>query len=87
MPAKTDPPLNTQKFFAMTVPNCKKVTLIPTLKYKIHEKSIVWTDGWSSYFTLGKHFDSWEYVNHSRHFKYPTVGYLIRVVGALLPGK
>ena len=56
MPAATDPPQKEPKFFAMTVPNRTKATLIPILKYKIKDDSIVWTDGWASYFTLGKHF-------------------------------
>ena len=46
--------------------------MIPTLKYKIKEESIIWSDGWRSYFYLGSHFRSWEYVNHSRNFKDPV---------------
>ena len=48
--------------------------LIQTLKYKIKENSIIWSDGWSAYFCLGSHFEEWDYVNHSRGFKNHSTG-------------
>ena len=74
MPADTDPPQAAPKFWAMTVPNRKKATLIPIFKFKIKEESIIWTDGWSAYFCLKGHFKDWDYVNHSRGFKDPRTG-------------
>ena len=74
MPAETDPPQKVPRSWAMTVPNRKKATLIPVLKYKIKEETIIWSDGWSSYFCLGSHFEDWNYVNHTRHFKDPVTG-------------
>ena len=56
MPDDTDPPQKEPNFFAMTVPDRKKATLIPILKYKIKENTTVWSDGWASYFTLKKYF-------------------------------
>ena len=61
-------PARPRKFFAMTVPDRKRKTLIPVLKYMIKEDTLVWTDGWPSYFTLGSHFSGWDYVNHKNGF-------------------
>ena len=74
MPAATDPPQKATKFWALVVPDRKKATLIPILKYKIRPESIVWSDGWASYFTLGSHFKDWDYVNHKNFFKDPNTG-------------
>merc|ERR1712055_157748 len=44
------------------------------LKEKIKPESNVHSDGWTSYYTLGQHFNSWEIVNHSKYFKDPITG-------------
>ena len=64
-------PKKTPRYFALTVPNRKKETLIPILKIKIKEQSIVQTDGWRAYYTLGKHFAKWDMVNHTKMFCTP----------------
>ena len=60
MPDDTDPPQEAPKCFAMTVPDRKRATLIPILEYKIEENTIIWSDGWSSYFCLRSHFNGWD---------------------------
>ena len=62
------------KSWTMTVPERSRKCLVPCLKYKIHENSIVHSDGWSSYFTLGQHFKHWDFVNPSFQFKKPATG-------------
>ena len=60
--------------FRMTVPNRTRATLIPILKYKIEENTLIWSDGWSSYFCLANHGFEWNWVNHSKTFKDPLTG-------------
>ena len=67
VPPKTEPDY-IPKFFALTVPNRKKETLIPILKTKIRQDSVIWTDGWRAYFSLKKHFVDWDSVNHKKMF-------------------
>ena len=67
-------PKENPRFFGLTVPNRKKDTLVPILKEKIKPESNVHSDGWTSYYTLGQHFNTWEMVNHSKFFKDPSTG-------------
>ena len=67
-------PKQTPRFFALTVPDRSKNTLIPTLKAYIRPESIVWTDGWRAYYTLGNHYAGWDMVNHTQFFRDPNTG-------------
>ena len=60
--------------FAVTVPNRSRETLIPILLQKIHQKSIIWSDGWKSYFILDQFFKEGQMVNHSQTFKNKETG-------------
>ena len=60
------------RVWVMTVPNRSRATLIPVLKYKIHQESICHSDGWSAYYILGQHFQEWDWVNHKYYFKDPV---------------
>ena len=73
MPDATEPQ-RIPRCFALTVPNRKKITLIPTLKAKIKKESRVWTDGFRSYYTLRSHFGDWDMVNHTLYFTDPATG-------------
>ena len=58
--------------FRLTVPRRDRATLIPILKFFIEAGTIVWSDGWSSYFCLSLHGFIWNRVNHSITFKDPV---------------
>ena len=60
--------------FRLTVPRRDRATLIPILKFFIEAGTIVWSDGWSSYFCLVNHGFNWDWVNHSTTFKDPVTG-------------
>ena len=74
MPDGTNTQQKAPKSFALIVPDRKRATLIPILKYKIEEKSIIWSDGWSSYFCLRSHFGGWDWVSHTLTFMVPETG-------------
>ena len=71
MPPESEPD-RTPKFFALTVPDRKKETLVPTLKAKIKPETKIWTDGWRAYYTLPNHFAKWDMVNHTKYFTDPV---------------
>ena len=71
--------------FNISVPNQTRATLIPILKYYIEAGSIIWSDGWSSYFNLPAHGYNWDWVNHSQTFKDKVSG-VIRIVWKVTGG-
>ena len=62
------------KSFSITVPDRSRATLIPILKSKIKEGTLIHSDGWGAYFTLASHGYTWDWVNHTKTFKDPVTG-------------
>lgn len=62
----------TRQTFFQIVPDRTKETLLPILLENIYPDSIVVSDCWRSYSSLGEHFDSHRSVNHSLNFVDPA---------------